>query len=198
MIYKRWKIQYAQINLWPDVSESILNSLGCIKKHVHAHTIENAIQINRRKGAFEVVLISVSRKVPWLEIFKTIRGTPILFTSLTPSWHEDYVTANEFVNIMVGIGISVKATEHNITSGFKPVIEDLEIHGNTGTLILRRCFQSNSSKLKLDVPLLEIQEWATDCENVQHKLVEFMKSKTEDCAHCTKVKWDCFYYDKTF
>lgn len=161
----------------------------------NCYTVKDCIKVNNSNYTERQII--VSKKIDWLEMAKVSRGT-IFFNSYMPSWSKDYVSAAIFEQGLKNFGINIKPIKtHKIQSGFKIVIESANIKKEKITLIVRRCMQPDSGKVKFDIPLIlpeskqfyKYELWKSQhSQSVAKALNKLYKIKT-NCEKCTKVVW---------
>lgn len=199
----RLALPFGRINLSPATGEEVIEALAGKGMSIYftVSTPEEAVLANMKSRLLGCrlsgAIVPVAKNVEWLEIAKTITLS-IEFNSLTPSWSPLYVSAEEFNDGFMSIGIGVKAEEYKLKSGLKPVIEHCFIGKDTFVLGMRRCFQLDSKTLTIEVPKDEggyssslVNTWEHNNPEVFDALEKFARSRTS-CDKCSKLAW---YYN---
>jgi hypothetical protein len=186
-----------RINLSPTANDDDIVALARknVSIHFNVNTPEEAILANMkykklgcRMGS---LIVPVANGVDWLEIMK-ISTIDIEFNSFTPSWSKRYVSADEFKDSLMSLGIEVSPTTYTLKSGFKILIETCETDEKNDkmTLTIRRCFQPDSERIKLDFLGMNIKK-NRNCKEVYSTLTKLSTIKPQ-CNKCSRIVW---YYN---
>lgn len=187
----------ARINISPTANEDDITILAHYGASIHfnVNTVEEAVLANlkaKRLGCrMASLIVPVINGVEWLEIMK-VSTISIEFNSFTPSWSDRYVSAQKFKDSMMSLGIETNPKIYELKSGFKILIEKCERDENKDNMVLtiRRCFQPDSKKIKLEFLGMEDTK-NRNCEDV-YKNLKSLASVKPDCSKCSKTVW---YYN---
>lgn len=188
----------ARINISPTINDKVIRKLASEAFGIHfcVNSVEEAILTNmkvRELGCRAAkAIVPVNKNTDWLEIFK-ILTIDVEFNSLTPSWSSLFVSAAEFTDVMMSIGINVNPEEYRLKSGLKPVIEGCKIKDDTLDITIRRCFQLDSKRITIVVPRdnTKLKNWSRKNKSTYDVLDSFAKTRTS-CSKCSNIVW----YDK--